>query len=62
MSDVTITHYAAAFTSFTGQAPLVLEPGKEAAFSSLPFFQFFLPHFASDGSFLSFGNQVDVET
>ena len=62
VSDVTITHYAAAFTSFTGQAPLVLEPGKEAAFSSLPFFQFFLPHFASDGSFLSFGNQVDVET
>ena len=61
-SDVTITHYAAAFTSFTGQAPLVLKPGMEAAFSSLPFFQFFLPHFGSDGSFLSFGNQVDVET
>ncbi len=60
-SDVTITHYAAAFTSFTGQAPLVLQPGMEAAFSSLPFFQFFLPHFGSDGSFLSFGNQVDVE-
>ena len=61
-SDVTITQYAAAFTSLTGQAPLVLLPGQEAAFSSLPFFQFFIPHFGNDGSFLSAGNQVDVET
>ena len=61
-SDVTITQYAAAFTSLTGQAPLVLAPGQEAAFSSLPFFQFFIPHFGNDGSFLSTGNQVDVET
>ena len=61
-SDVTITHYAAAFTSYTGQAPLLLMPGMEAAFSTLPFFLYFYPHYGNDGSFLSYGNQVDVET
>ncbi len=61
VSEVTITHYAAAITMLTGMAPLILAPGQEAAFSSLPFFRFFAPHMASDGSFLSLGNQVDVE-
>lgn len=62
ISDVTVTHWPAGFTSFTGQAPLVLDPAAAATFGSLPFFQFFLPHFASDGTFLGTGDQVDIET
>lgn len=62
ISDVTITHWPAGFTSFTGQAPLVLDPAAAPTFGSLPFFLFYLPHFASDGTFLGIGDQVDIET
>ena len=63
-SDVTITHYAAAFLNFPGmeQAPLVLMPGMEGVVAANLPVLFFLPHYGNDGSFLSWGNQVDVET
>lgn len=62
ISDVTVTNWPVAFTSFTGPAPLVLNPDSAATFATLPFFQFFLPHFANDGSFLGVGDQVTTDT
>ena len=63
VSEVTITHYAAAFLGFPGleRAPLVLTPGMEDVFAANLPVLFFLPHFGNDGSFLGVGNQVDVE-
>ena len=62
ISDVTVTHWPVGFTSLTGPAPLVLDPVLAPAFGTLPFFQFFLPHFGNDGSFLGLGDQVTTET
>lgn len=61
-ATVTLTQHPVAFTSLTGPAPLVLNDFGAQIFQTLPFFQFFIPHFGNDGSFLGIGNSTTVST